>query len=159
MRKLVVMLVVLVALCAGTTLAVAARGGGSPKTGGAATVQYDNGDDGCTPGYWKNHTSSWSGYSPNDLFNTVFGVDYNPTLTLLGATQLDGGGFAALARHASAALLNAAHDDVNYGMPESEVIALVQEAFGTNDPEPTKDLFDELNNAGCSIDAHGRAIP
>jgi hypothetical protein len=159
MRKLVAVAVVLVALSAGTTLAKTTEGGGSTQTANAATTQYNNGGQGCTPGYWKNHTSSWSGYSPNDLFNTVFGVNYTPGLTLHGATQLNGGGFAALARHAASALLNAAHPDVSYGMDTDEVIAAVQQAFATNDPEPTKNLFDSLNNAGCSIDAQGRPIP
>jgi hypothetical protein len=83
-------------------------------------------------------------------------VNYNSSLTLAGALNLEGGGFAALARHAAAALLNAANVDVNYGAEESEIKALVQQAFATNNPEPTKNTFDQLNNAGCSIDAHGR---
>ena len=158
MRRLLIVLVVLAALGAGTTLAVAARGGGGGDSRGAANVQYDDGDDGCTPGFWKNHTKVWSGFSPGDSFNSVFGVNYDASLTLEGALNLGGGGLAALARHASAALLNAAHDDVGYGLTTDEIIALVREAFGANDPEPAKDVLDRLNNAGCSIDAQGRPI-
>jgi hypothetical protein len=158
MRRLAVVLVVLAALGVGTALAVAARGGGSQPAGGAADVQYDDGPDGCTPGFWKNHTDVWSGYSPGDLFNTVFGVNYDASLTLLDALNQGDGGFEALARQASAALLNAGNDDIDYSLNTSEVIALVQQAFATNDPEPAKDQLDEFNNAGCSIDAKGRPI-
>ena len=155
MRRVLTMLLVLAALVAGTTLAVAA-GGGKARSTGAADVEYDIGDDGCTPGFWKNHTNVWHGFAPGALFNTVFGVSYNPTLTLQGALKLEGGGFAALARHAAAALLNAAQPDVDYGLSQSQIISQVQQAFATNNPEPTKNLFDTLNNAGCSIDAQGR---
>jgi hypothetical protein len=156
MRRVVTGLVVLAAFAGGTTLAIAAKGGGGTVSKGSANVEYDIGDDGCTPGFWKNHTNVWVGFSPNALFNTVFGVSYNPTLTLQGALNLGGGGFQALARHAAAALLNAAQPDVDYGLSQSQIIAQVRQAFATNNPEPTKNLFDRLNNAGCSIDAHGR---
>ena len=158
MRRLVTVLLVLAAFAAGTTLAVAARGGGGTVTKGSANVEYDIGDDGCTPGFWKNHTNVWQGFSPSALFNTVFGVNYKAGLTLQGALGLNGGGFEALARHAAAALLNAAQADVDYGLSQSAIISQVQQAFATNNPEPTKNLFDKLNNAGCSIDAHGRPI-
>jgi hypothetical protein len=158
MRKLLIVLVVLAALGAGTTLAVAARGGGGQKDSNAANVQYDDGDHGCTPGFWKNNTNVWSGFSPGDSFNSVFGVNYDASLSLEGALNLGGGGLAALARHASAALLNAANDNVNYGLTTDEIIELVHEAFAANQPEDAKDLLDRLNNAGCSIDAQGRPI-
>ena len=34
------------------------------------------GTEGCTPGYWKNHTDSWaaSGYSPTQTVESVFDV-------------------------------------------------------------------------------------
>lgn len=34
------------------------------------------GDEGCTPGYWKNHTSAWagSGYSPGQTAGSVFSI-------------------------------------------------------------------------------------
>jgi len=158
MRRLLIVLAVSAALAGGTTLAVAASGGGSPTGANAGDTQYDVGDHGCTPGFWKNQTNVWSGFSPGDSFNAVFGVNYNSSLTLGDALSLGGGGFDALARHATAALLGAAHPDVDYGLTSSEIIALVQQAFATNDPEPTKNTLDGLNNAGCSIDAQGRPI-
>jgi hypothetical protein len=34
------------------------------------------GDDGCTPGYWKNHVENWVGVFPSDDFDNTLGVDY-----------------------------------------------------------------------------------
>jgi hypothetical protein len=156
MRRFAIVIMAIAALGAGTAVAKKADGGST--TADAATTQYGAKDQGCTPGFWKNHTNVWSGFSPTQKFNTVFGVNYNSSLTLLGALNQGGGGFAALGRHATAGLLNAAHPDVDYGLTTSQVIALVQNAFATNNPEPAKNQLDKLNNAGCSIDAHGRPI-
>jgi hypothetical protein len=156
-RRTATALAAFLAIGGGSALAVKTAGG-SKSTTSSASTQYNTGGQGCTPGYWKNNTAGWTTYKPTDSFNAVFGVNYDPSLTLGGALNLGGGGFAALARHAAAALLNAANVDVNYGAEESEIKALVQQAFATNNPEPTKNTFDQLNNAGCSIDAHGRPI-
>ena len=108
---------------------------------------------GCTPGYWKNirkHGDSWYGYSPDMLFDDVFGVDAGG-ITLLDALKRGGGGEYALGRHAVAALLDAANPDVNYTYYESQVIALVQDAFGSGDFEPTKDLLADANEQMCPL--------
>lgn len=111
---------------------------------------------GCTPGYWRQdqHFDSWAptGYAPTDDFETVFGVNasFDPD-TLLDAVWLGGGGENALARHAVAALLNAAHPDVNYSYSAAQVIAGVQNAYATGDFEPFKDALDLANNAGCPL--------
>jgi hypothetical protein len=110
---------------------------------------------GCTPGFWKNSVGSWppTGYAPNNDFDLVFSVNlFNPNLTLLQALDLGGGGTNALARHAVAALLNASHPDVNFGMTADEVIAAVNAALSGGDVEGTKNMFDTLNNSGCSLD-------
>jgi hypothetical protein len=75
-----------------------------------------------------------------------------------------GGGLQALSRHAVAALLNAAHPDIDTPPAvdtEAEVIALWQAAFDSGDAnliESTKNLFASANEAGCSVDAHGNII-
>lgn len=116
---------------------------------------HENGGEGCTPGFWKNHPFP-DGYSSDDLFVDVFGVVIadDPDLTLGEALDLGGGGEDALARQAVAALLNAASDDVDFEFTEEEVIEKVQDALASGDPEEIenlKDEFDSENNRGCPL--------
>ncbi len=112
------------------------------------------GGEGCTPGYWRQdqHFDSWvpTGYAPGDEYNVVFGVSGSFD-TLLDAVWANGGGENALARHAVAALLNAAHPDINYAYSVDEILAGVQNAYATGDFEPFKNALDTANNAGCSL--------
>ena len=102
------------------------------------------GDAGCTPGFWKNHLEDWVGVSPSDDFDTTFGVDlFDPDITLEEAVNLGGGGIRKLARHGTAALVNALHPDVAYPLSAAEVIAAVQ-AGDAN----TLVAFNEL---GCTV--------
>jgi hypothetical protein len=111
---------------------------------------------GCTPGYWRqpHHFDSWAatGFAPTDSFGAVFGVSpsFSPS-TLADAVALGGGGEFALARHAVAGLLNAAHPDVNYFFTTAQVIAGVQNAYATGNFEPFKEELDFANNAGCPL--------
>ena len=85
-----------------------------------------DGDEGCTPGYWKqeHHFDSWpAAYSPGDDFDTIFGTSTD--MTLLEALKAKGHG-SELYRHGVAALLNAASGDVDYPLTVEEVIAYVQ---------------------------------
>jgi hypothetical protein len=113
-----------------------------------------SGDEGCTPGYWRQtqHFDSWTGYEPTDNFETVFEVDasFDPH-SLLDAVRLGSGGENALARHAVAALLNAASSDVDYEYSVSEVKDMVQEAYETGNFEHFKDLLADQNEAGCPL--------
>ena len=80
------------------------------------------GMQGCTPGYWKNHTSNWQEAQPTTLFSDRFSDGTSGVLA--GKTFLDtlqgGGGTGVsgaeliLARAATAAYLNAAHEGVGY---------------------------------------------
>ena len=104
------------------------------------------GGEGCTPGYWKNHLEDWlpTGYSPYDDFDTTFGVDlFNPEITLGKAIRLGGGGVKKVARHGTAALLSAAHPDVNYPYNVDQVFTFVQGL----DVEPLVDA----NELDCEI--------
>ena len=162
LRKLGLTIACIALLGAGTTLAVAAKkgttSGGTTAGGNAAQTQYGTGGQGCTPGYWKNHTGSWQGYSPSDNFDKIFGIKYFGSLTLQQAAGLGGGGFNALARHAAAALLNSSNPNISYGLSTAKIIELVQQAVKTNEPELIKDDLSGLNESGCSIDAHGKPI-
>lgn len=119
---------------------------------------------GCTPGYWKQpqHFDSWeaTSYSPDDIFFDVFGV--GPTdLTLLGALQLRGGHLNAFMRHAVAALLNAAHPDIDYygagvdwvieGGLESPECGVRGVFDSTCDWELQKWHFEFRNESGCPL--------
>ena len=130
------------------------------------------GDEGCTPGYWKNHTDSWiedaSGlpsYFPTEEFGNVFSVSYGD-VTLLEALQGGGGpGISGakqiLARAAVAALLNAAHDELSYPLRRYQdtpsgpaIIPAVQDVWDSGDRAAILELatfFDGLNNLGCPL--------
>lgn len=104
------------------------------------------GGEGCTPGYWKNHLDDWlpTGYFPGDDFDATFGVDnFDPDITLEEAVNAKGGGVKKLARHGTAALLSAAHSDVNYPYTVAEVIAFVQAGDA--------DSLADANELGCPI--------
>jgi hypothetical protein len=121
---------------------------------------------GCTPGFWKNHTAAWdqstdatvialkaaidaagapyaytAGGMTTQSFATIFGLTsaqmtaagLSPSLTLLGAINLGGGGFNALARHGTAALLSSV--SVQY-------------------PYSAKQVLDGVHNAIVALDAN-----
>ena len=81
----------------------------------------------------------------------MFGVDaVDPDVTLIQAADLGGGGLAALARHAVAALLSAGDPDVEFQLTEAEVVGLVQSALAPGgDVEGTKNFLAMHNELGC----------
>lgn len=123
---------------------------------------------GLTPGFWRNHLDAWLGYSPEDHWTDYFEDEItirigrttitNPTL--LQALMATGGinekksVYDALARHAVAALLNAAHPNVDYPMTTTEIINAVNEVIGNadyTDAETLKNTLDAYNNLGGTI--------
>ncbi len=125
-------------------------------------VNRARGNEGCTPGFWKNHSvnapgnqsDEWVTYTAGQYFDDVFGV--GPHVTLITALNTGGGGAKALGRHAVAALLNAA-SSVNYWYSEAEVIAIVQDAYGSGQFETAKNLLAVRNEAaaGCPLPRNG----
>ena len=116
------------------------------------------GDEGCTPGYWKNHLSSWAGYGPDQTLVSVFGGD------ALEGTLLDGlrfgggpgvtGAKQILLRAAVAALLNSASPGVDYTRTTADVISAVSTALASGDRSTILALataLDTDNNLGCPI--------
>jgi len=145
-------------LAAGTTVANSARVDGNeadPTPDNNAGTQcavettiVDRGDEGCTPGYWRNHLEQWvfTGFAPGDSAEAVFGIDLKGALdgiTLEEAVNLGGGGIRKVLRHGTAGLLSAAHPDVDYPFTVAEVIAFVQAG--------DIDAVVEANEAGCPI--------
>lgn len=123
------------------------------------TPDVPEGDQGCTPGYWRNHADRWAGVLPSADYDQTFTIDlFNPDITLGTAIWLGGGGNNAFARHSTAALLNAyggvPNNDgttVNYPYSVAEVIQMVQDAVADGTIEATKDVFAAANELGCPL--------
>lgn len=123
------------------------------------------GEEGCTPGFWKNSPASWVGYSPNQTVGSVFslpaGVLNNQLSgnTLMQALNYGGGdnlvGSAQiLLRAAVASILNAAHPDVDFTRTAAAVVIDVNTALGTKDRGTILALaaaLDADNNLGCDL--------
>jgi hypothetical protein len=123
------------------------------------------GNEGCTPGYWKNHTDAWEGHDPGDLVGSVFTIPgclascNLGSKTLLQALSFRGGsnncGAAQiLLRAAVAALLNASHSGVDYPRTEAQVIADVNAALASCNRSTILSLAEDLdadNNLGCPL--------
>jgi hypothetical protein len=132
---------------------------------GAAQNQYEDGFEGCTPGFWKNHAGSWAatGYSPSQTLGSVFTIpaEFSSVSgeTLLEALSFSGGptdldAAKLLLHHAVAALLNASHPDVDYPLAPSDVISQTNAALASSDRDTMlalKDTFDSNNNLGCPL--------
>lgn len=131
-------------------------------------------DRGCTPGYWKNHTDSWVGYSPNQTLASAGFVIPSElasfrTVKLIDALQGGGGpgldGAASiLFRAAVASLLNAAAFNEGYhfwtpaeilwGQHPSDRFTGVNEIL----PSLSRSVYlsyaaelDYINNLGCPL--------
>ncbi|WP_298247988.1 hypothetical protein [uncultured Christiangramia sp.] len=108
---------------------------------------------GCTLGYWKNHTDRWSCHSTCTLYSDVFGNSTPSQLqgkTLMEVLNQGGGGIYNLGRQSVAALLNICNGDVNYEiLTEAELIVYVQDNF--SNAGAAGSYLDELNNAGCTL--------
>ena len=119
---------------------------GTPPVGEDVTDEdpghyYGTADyEGLTPGYWKNHPRSWVGFNTTDLVGDVFDIPAQLSDladdTLMQALNYGGGrdviGAARnLLRIAVAAVLNAAHPNLNYPMALSDIIEDVNEALAS----------------------------
>jgi hypothetical protein len=137
----------------------------STSTSTTTTTTAPPGQEGCTPGFWKQpqHLDAWVGYSPDQTLESVFdvpdafGLD---DVTLLAALSFEGGPTTAdaaevLLRQAVAALLNAASPDVDYPLTEAEIVAQVNAALASGDRATILALAEELdtfNNLFCPLD-------
>jgi hypothetical protein len=119
------------------------------------------GEEGCTPGYWKNHADSWvpTGYSPAQTVGSVFTGSLYDSSTLLEALNFGGGSGVAgaqriLLRAAVAGLLNAANPDVEYTTSVADLIDDVNAALASGDRDTILALAAEIdadNNLGCPL--------
>lgn len=123
------------------------------------------GNQGCTPGYWKNHEDSWpaSGYSTDQKVQSTFAdasryssFGTAPLLQALGFQGGSGveGGVGNLLRAATASLLNSAHPGVDFPRTAARVIGDVNAALASGDRERMLGLaaaLDADNNLGCPL--------
>ena len=115
---------------------------------GGATGTTVVGGEGCTPGYWKNHTSAWTTYAPGQKFDSVFDDAFGEQ-TLLQVLNNGSGDLNALGRHTVAALLNAASPSVDYAFTTAQVIAMFNAVYPGGDYEGLKDTFEAENELGA----------
>lgn len=134
----------------------------------SSAASADNiGNEGCTPGYWKNHTGNWQEYSPDmtvaELFPLPASLSSLGSLTLEEA--LDGGGGPGelgaakiLLRAGVAAFLNAAHEGLGYPYRRYDepgnIGPRITAALASGDRHAMLDLAAELdaaNNLGCPL--------
>ncbi|MFC6285306.1 hypothetical protein ACFP3Q_04010 [Nocardioides sp. GCM10027113] len=127
------------------------------------------GREGCTPGYWKNHTDNWQEAYPDALFSAKFGTAGTSLggKTLLDTLQGGGGPGVAgaetiLARAATAAYLNAAHEGLGFPWRRTDwgldgrppLVPTVRDAINTGNRATMLALATRLdadNNLGCPL--------
>ncbi len=125
------------------------------------------GNEGCTPGYWKNHTSNWEEYSPDQTVGSVFTLP--PELSMYADVTLEEalafkggpgteGGARILLRAATAAFLNAAHEGLGYPYRRfaepGNLDAQITAALASGDRGAMLTLaawLDEANTLGCPL--------
>lgn len=136
----------------------------------AAPAQANRiGNEGCTPGYWKNHQNNWEEYAPSTVVGNVFhfsdapapvaayaGKTFVQALRLKGGPGLDGA-TQTLLRAAVAATLNAAHEGLGYPLRrfvDGGIVDQVNAALASGDRQEMLELaayLDQLNNLGCPL--------
>jgi hypothetical protein len=123
------------------------------------------GNQGCTPGYWKNHTGSWTttGYRTTQSVQSTFSAASGypslgqaallDSLAFHGGSDLDGAG-GNLLRAATASLLNAAHPNVAFPRSAAAVVNNVNSALASRNRDTILGLasaLDDDNNLGCPL--------
>lgn len=145
-------------------LSVAVMAGALSVTAAGAT---NIGNEGCTPGYWKNHTSAWEEYTTtttlDELFDFPDALASFRTKTLADALAMQGGPTVSakteiLMRAAAAAFLNAAHEGLGYPYRRFtepfNIQAQVNGALASLDKTRIVNLagtLDAANNLGCPL--------
>ena len=125
------------------------------------------GNEGCTPGYWKNHTDNWEEANPGKTTLDMAGFDTSRVSgdhLLRKALRYRGGrGLAGaeriLMRAASAAWLNAAHEGLGYPYRRFNpdylgIVESVNDAIDSDDRGTMLRLarkLDRANNLGCPL--------
>ena len=148
-------------------MATAVMAVGSSALFAAPAAATNIGNEGCTPGYWKNHTDSWEEYAASDPLDWQFnfpdslaGMRDDTWLEALGYSGGPGTSGAAriLMRAATASFLNAAHEGVGFPLRRftdpGNMLEQVNAALASGDRNAMLALaayLDGLNNLGCPL--------
>jgi hypothetical protein len=160
-------------LIAGVTFA------GTCMMAAPAGANFVGPDQGCTPGYWKNHSQSWEEYTTTTTVGSVwtFPASLASFKTETFQQALQGGGgpgvngaVTILLRAAVASYLNAANDSVGYPLRRWQpspfqpwasdprfangIRGAVIDALATQDRDTILALattLDDANNLGCPL--------
>ncbi|MCG9973171.1 T9SS type A sorting domain-containing protein [Christiangramia crocea] len=112
-------------------------------------------DEGCTLGYWKEHTDRWcDAYVTCDRYGDIFtsAPSAIANYSLLEVLNLGGGGIYNLGRQSVAALLNTCSSEVGFAYSDTEtLIADVNDAFTSDEAGAFGIYLDGLNQAGCPL--------
>ncbi|MEX2275214.1 MAG: hypothetical protein WEA10_06600 [Actinomycetota bacterium] len=126
------------------------------------------GEEGCTPGYWKTHTSNWEEYTTGsklgnqnwDIPASIGSFNDKTFLQALkgtGGTGLNGAA-TILFRAVVASYLNAAHEGVGFPYRRFQDPGNLQEWIRTTLATENRDAYLELaatldaaNNLGCPL--------
>jgi hypothetical protein len=126
------------------------------------------GQQGCTPGFFKNNPLrgfGGTGFTPNQTVGSVFTIPAAlsglASATLLDALDFPGGtdiegGAQILLRAGVAALLNAAHPQISFPLSASQVMSQVNTALASGNRDTMIGVaaqLDALNNLGCPLPA------
>ncbi len=128
------------------------------------------GNEGCTPGYWKNHTDNWfeDAERPIPTTKTLANAKFVTSSALAGDTLLDAlryrggrgpeGAERILLRAAAAAWLNAAHEGLGYPFRRfnnpGNIVETVNAAIASGNRAQMLALatvLDDANNLGCPL--------
>jgi hypothetical protein len=119
-----------------------------------------NPTQGCSPGYWKNHTAAWVTYTPGQTVDSVFtgAVPELGSESLLDALQGGGGPDLKgkeeiLLRAAVAGLLNST-SGIDYGVRPRAIVKIVNERLAGGFPNKIIRLatrIDNRNNLPCPL--------
>ncbi|PTX41914.1 putative secreted protein (Por secretion system target) [Christiangramia gaetbulicola] len=111
--------------------------------------------EGCTLGYWKNHTDRWcDAYATCDIYGDIFtnAPSELADLTLLEVLNIQGGGIYNLGRQSVAALLNTCSSEVDFAYTSVDgLISDVNAAFSGGTAGSFGSYLDMLNMAGCPL--------
>ena len=106
---------------------------------------------GCTPGYWKNHSSWPSPYTQSTQFSSVFANAF-PGKTFQQVLSAGGGGITALGRQTVSALLNAGGiGQPNFPLTQAQIISQFNAAYAAKVYDPTKNYFESLTDSYAGI--------